>query len=1489
MANELQGNDLRPELQMDELHFKIIDKYFKENSLVEHQISSCNNFYDNSIKKILNDLNPLTYYSEYNDAKKLNKYNVEMYIGGKEGQYIYYGKPVIYDEGNVHYMFPNEARLRNMNYGISIHYDIEVEYTIYDSEFKKKSTFTKYIPDNPQREAQDKRKSKAQAENAKNADQSEESDQTDHLFLGMFPIMVQSNLCILNNLPKETRYTMGECRHDYGGYFIVDGKEKVIIPQEKFGDNLIYIREVNDNTHDYSVEVRSVSEDTSKPQRTFAIRRIAPSPSFTNGQIVVFIPNVRKPIPLFIVFRALGIISDKDICKMIVHDLNKYSHYLSYLVPCVHDAGQIFNQKNALEFIGSFTKVKTINESYNILINYLLPHVGEMNFRTKALYIGHMVFELLKVINKDQPVTDRDSFKYKRVDNTGYLMKELFLEYANIMYAEVYKKIDKELFYNKSTYIDVEDPVDNKYLFIHLFNAKHFIEERYIEDGFKKAFKGNWGAKSHTKRVGVLQSINRLSYNSFMSHLRKINLDIDSSAKIVKPHMLHGSQWGVIDPVDTPDGGSVGFHKHMAIMCKITQHISVHEVIIWFMTNVKPDNIKIHFLEECDHNDIANYTKIFINGIWLGMIKDPYELKRSFREARLIGLIPSEISFSFDILSNRIEIYSDEGRLTRPLLYFQGQKISYADIDFIPLKWTQLIKGTLIKGDIFHPLDELKEQNAGNLSANKAILEYIDTSEAETLYITSSMNVKPGHTYTHCEIHPSLILGIMGNQIIFPEHNQLPRDVFSCGQSKQAVSLYHSNFFNRIDKMGVILNYGQKPICRSRYLNYLNEEQHPYGENAIVAIMCHTSYNVEDSILINESAVKRGLFNTTYYNMYETFEETSASQTSNTNEKRIADVLKYNLQKTKPGYNYNELDEIGLIKLNTLVDDKTVLIGKISYPKNNPTTVMDDSIFPKKGQLGYVDKTYITENEEGRRIAKVRIREDRKPSVGDKFASRAGQKGTIGVLIPEENMPFTKDGLRPDLIINPHALPSRMTIGQLVESIFGKMACIKGCGVDSTAFLNKGPKDKIIGEVLNQFDYHSSGNELMYNGMTGEQIESAIFIGPTYYMRLKHMVKDKINYRARGPRTLMTRQTNHGRANDGGLRIGEMERDGVIAHGMSTFLYDSLMNRGDAYKVAICNHTGTLAIYNKETNHFYSPIVDGPIQYDILDKSTYIPNLITKYGKEFSIVEIPYSFKLLMQELTSMNVQMRLITADNIEQLTKQGDRTIYEKQLYTNLTSPKEEDLLQRIKRENEEQLRLKGNGNGNGNGNYGESELLTREEKKQLLSMNPQKIREFIEGHNVSDLTPLQQEIFVKIISESAYYMRLEQEVSQNELYKRILNDEINRMFEPTQSNINAQAELNRMNQNMREEQGQGSKFGNSRQNSPTGAGASAGIVVSKIGNDSNMTGTSEHPSITETTETTDATDTTKTTDATDATDATEPTETSKSNDSGTKVVKI
>ena len=1184
------------ETKIKELSLKYIEAYFNENSLVDHQIDSCNDFYGNGISDILRDLNPIEFICKDPKDDKNDIYKINIYIGGKDLDKLKFNSPMIIEDSKRP-LYPNECRLKNITYATTIYYKVDVEYEFIFNT--KKKTIKKTFPEENFYE------------------------------LGSFPIMLKSKLCILNELNKDVCYQLGECRHDYGGYFIIDGKEKVIIPQEKFGDNLIYIRTLKDNKHDYSIEIRSVSEDNSKPKRTMAIRR-----DINNGHFLVDIPNVRLPIPLFIVIRALGIISDKDICKCILSDLEDNSKYLELLRPSINDSGTFYTQLACLNYISLFLKHTTINESHNILTNYLLPHMGEMNYNAKALFLGYMTYELLKVINGDRTLTDRDNYKFKRVETTGILMKSLFTEYAKIMKQQIHSTIENEMYYNNSIYIDenfYEDDFNpEKSNIISLIKDNIFLE-KYIESGFKKAFKGDWGAYGHTKRLGVIQDLNRLSYNSFLTHLRKINLEVDSSSKLMDPHFLHGSQYGYLDPVDTPDGANVGLHKHMAIMCKITKSIK-NQVIYEFIEN----NFNILSLELSTYDQIHNNFRLFLNGIWVGIImEDPVYFKNKFIEYRRRGIIPYSISISIQMNDKFIFIYSDEGRLIRPLMYYEDFNLIVNNKENI--KWSRLIKTK-------------SSETAFKLNDNKdkVYLEYIDSSEIDMCFISMEYKDKyKGHT--HSEIHPSLMFGIMGNQTIFPENNQLPRNLFSCGQAKQAVSLYHSNFINRIDKMGIILNYGQKPIVRTRYFNYIHEEQHPYGENVIVAIMCHTSYNVEDAILINESSVKRGLFKTTYFNMYETMDEITIA---GKNEKRINNVLNHTLARdTKRGYNYNNLDKDGLIYENTLMDDKTVVIGRLNTINNE---TFDSSILPKKGQLGYVDKTFIYEKD-GRKLAKVRIREDRSPAIGDKFCSRCGQKGTIGNLIPEENMPFTKSGLKPDIIVNPHALPSRMTIGQLIETILSKLCCANGMSADSTAFLNKGPKHEIIGKHLNDLGYQSEGNEILYNGLTGEQIKSEIFMGPTYYMRLKHMVKDKINYRATGQRDLLTRQTNHGRANDGGLRIGEMERDGVISHGMSGFLRDSMMKRGDDYKMAICNQSGSIAIYNKDKNYFYSLLSDGPIEYDMSD-SRGKPYLITKYGKEFSIVNIPYSFKLLIQELTTMNVHMRLITSENISKLTHKSN-----------------------------------------------------------------------------------------------------------------------------------------------------------------------------------------------------------------------------------------
>jgi len=658
-----------------------------------------------------------------------------------------------------------------------------------------------------------------------------------------------------------------------------------------------------------------------------------------------------------------------------------------------------------------------------------------------------------------------------------------------------------------------------------------------------------------------------------------------------------------------------------------------------------------------------------INGSWVGVLTNPQETMRIIKKYKRNGLLPVYTSISWNIKKKEILVYTDSGRLCRPVFYIENNKPSFKKREILEkinekkFTWEELIIGFAKKKDTnfkinncnIYEIDELYETTSfDDLKNTQGIIEYLDTSEEETSLISSDYDFNESKPYTHIDIHPSLLLGVMGNQIVFPENNQLPRDLFSCGQSKQAVSLYSSNFFTRIDKMGVVLNYGQIPLIKSRYLQFINNEQHPYGENVIVAIMVYGGYNVEDSILFNEGSVKRGLFRTTYYNMYESREENSKVG-ENSIDSHFQNIEEANIDSTKFGYDYSYLDKYGLIKENTEMDDKKVVIGKVQTNLLNPNQPRDVSIYPKKGQLGFVDKTFMTEDEEGFRLAKVRIREERVPAIGDKFCSRCGQKGTVGLVIPEENMPFTQDGIKPDIIINPHALPSRMTIGQLVETLMGK-ACINIGGYgDCTAFINKGSKHELFGKALTQNGFNKSGNEILYNGMTGEQLQADIFIGPTYYMRLKHMVKDKINYRARGPIQQLTRQTVGGRANDGGLRIGEMERDGVIAHGAAGFLQESMLYRGDEYFMAVCNNSGTIAIYNKSQNIFLSPMADGPIKFnESIDKNLNIEN-VSKFGRSFSILKIPYSLKLLIQELQAMNIQLRIITEANVEQLTNMG------------------------------------------------------------------------------------------------------------------------------------------------------------------------------------------------------------------------------------------
>ncbi len=1246
---------------MDTVSWKLLDTYFKNDpyNLVAHQQESYDDFFDKGIFNIFRENNPVRFVERRERTsekeKEQEQYNqCDLYLGGKDGTKIYFGKPILYDDTDgdgivdpyPHYMYPNDARLRNMTYGVAIHYDVEVDYVFY-----------------------------------KNGEEISHSSVIEKVYLGKFPIMVQSKLCILRGMAPKTRFSVGECLNDWGGYFIIDGKEKVIMSQEKFGDNMLYVKKHKEgDIYNYSCEVRSVSDDTSKQIRHTSVRMVSPSEDsafgslHSNSQLVVDVPNVKKPIPLFILMRALGVVSDKSIIEHCLLNLEANADMVDLFIPSIHQAGTIFTQEAAIEYIKTFTKRQTSSSVFEILMDYFLPHVGESNYLDKAYYIGNMVMKLLLVsMGRNEP-TNRDNFKYKRVEVSGTLIHDLFREYYLLQKTAIQRKIDKEFYYHQMTYKDnfvslVED------------NIGTIFEERLVERGFQLGFKGNWGATANTKKIGLVQPLDRLSWFSFESNLRKIILPLDATAKVVGPHLLHNTQWGIIDPVDTPDGGNIGLHKYLAISSKISTKYSPNKLNKWLR-----DNTTLKLLQECTPNYIFSATKIMVNGRWIGVLGESHETPMEFVEMlrlfRRNGVIPLYTSISFHFEENTIFIYTDGGRLTRPIFYknINDGEISYNGVENKildgSLSWVDAVTGVHAKGvkdfsiknNIFYHESELYP-NVGTFSdmikmfeKNRGIIDYVDVSEEETAYIANSAKqLKDNSNYTHAEIDTSLIFGIMGNSIIFPDYNQFPRDLFSCGQSRQAVSVYHTNYPLRMDKAGFVLNYGQIPLIKSRYLEYINNEEHPYGVNAVVAIMSYTGYNVEDAILINEGSINRGMFRTSYFTTYEE-KETHSNVTKDDINAIFTNIhaSNENVEGLKPGYDYSKLDQFGLVKEGTIIDDNTILIGKASYQVSNPETLRDGSKSTKRGQLGSVDKTYLSQGTEGYRIAKIRICENRSPRIGDKLGSRAGQKGTCGLIIPEQDMPFMADGTRPDLIINPHALPSRMTIGQLVESLLGKACAIYGGYGDCTAFSMKGSNYSTFGHMLTRAGYHHSGNQIMYNGFTGEQIYSEIYIGMTYYMRLKHMTKDKLNFRGRGPRTALTRQTVQGRANEGGLRIGEMERDGLLGHGMSGFVNESFMVRGDEYYMAICNQTGNIAVYNPSQKLFLSPSLDGPLKFNsaISDPEKQILETVSAYGRSFSIVRIPYTFKLLLQELQAMNIQMRVITADNIEQMDNMSYRS---------------------------------------------------------------------------------------------------------------------------------------------------------------------------------------------------------------------------------------
>ena len=1172
------------EIPNTEIPWILIESYFKckhLKQLVKHQLESYNYFVNNQIQQTIEMFNPLIIASEHDYIKELNLYRLEIEITF-ENFSIY--RPQIYENnGSTKIMFPQEARLRNFSYSSAMTIDLNIKYIVRNGEnYKNVLNYQKKIK---------------------------------NVHIGKLPIMLKSDLCVLNQYKHLNHNETGECYMDPGGYFIINGSEKTCISQERAAENQIYCYNIekNNNKWSWKAEMKCIPDWKCISPKQINILIASRNNGYGNA-LYLQIPRIKIPIPLFIIFRAFNIISDKEICELIMLNINNENmkKILLALKASIIEANKVITQDAAIKFIVAnviytpmnMDKETGLKKKYDfaieVLNNDIFPHCKTE--KQKIYMLGYMTNILLQTSFGWLLESDRDSYINKRVDLTGPLLNNLLRNYFNKLVKDMKKQIIREI--NTGSWKSNDD-YEN---IITKTNIYKIIKSTTIEQGIKRALAtGDFGIKQiNSNKVGVAQVLNRLTYLSSLSHLRRVNTPIDKSGKLVPPRRLHNSTWGFLCPAETPEGQSIGIVKNLAYLAHITINSNSSGLYDYILPII--DSLDTY---NGSNKDLDDYVKVFINGSWVGITNDPAKIYNSLKDKKYKGILNIYTSIIFNSKLKEIRVCNDAGRITRPLLKVKNNKIMYTHniiqkVKSGELNWDDLVVAIKIEDSLLEYVDSYEQNNA--LIAMK--VNDLNNSNNNNMY-----------HYSHCEIHPSTIFGILASCIPFPDSNQSPRNTYQSAMGKQAIGMYVTNYDNRMDKTAYVLTYPMRPLVETRIMNIIKLNNIPSGQQVIVAIMSHTGYNQEDSLLFNKGAIDRGLFLATIYHT----EKDEDKKLFGTEEMRC----KPDKSKTKniKFANYDKLNNQGIVPENSLIEDRDIIIGKVIPIKENKNdftkTVKysDGSISYRTHEESYIDKNYIETNGDGYNFCKVRIRNYRKPVIGDKFSSRHGQKGTIGNIIPEENMPFTANGLKPDIIINPHAIPSRMTIAQLKETLLGKVLLELGLFGDGTSFGDF--EISTIIDKLNDLGYESKGNELMYNALTGEQLTMNIFIGPAFYQRLKHMVNDKQHSRSIGPMVNLTRQPAEGRSRDGGLRFGEMERDCMISHGASRFTKGRIYDASDAFSVFVCSKCGMIASFNNKEHIHYCNTCSN--------------------RNDFKYVELPYACKLMFQELITMNVAPRIM------------------------------------------------------------------------------------------------------------------------------------------------------------------------------------------------------------------------------------------------------
>uniref|UniRef100_A0A6C0DRY7 DNA-directed RNA polymerase n=1 Tax=viral metagenome TaxID=1070528 RepID=A0A6C0DRY7_9ZZZZ len=1219
---------------VSDLPLRILNAYYEQTPLflTRHHIDSYEHFVFNEMSRLIHSMNPILILKEpLAPDQGLYKYKTEIYIGGKVAEpkdlRINVGAPIITLDGGktVRRMFPNEARLRGLTYAALIRADIDIVVTRTVKQGEEFVSSERTIP-------------------------------FTNFPLFRLPVLLRSKLCVLGeSLSDDAAIQMGESPLEHGGYFIIDGAEKLLITRQEQAFNSLYVARKAPTDLETSVYVSVVSQNP----ETKTNRRCSIYLDRESSVMRVSVPSVRGNIPLFVLFRALGIESDREIIRMIFPDeTSAFTRlYEDLLIPSIEDAWPITTQAMAIHFIASLTHQGSVASVLDILRNSLFSHVPNRPM-ARAYFLAEMVQKAVKSNARILANTDRDDIRNQRLLTTGTLLRDLFAAVWKDWQKAVRLAIDTQYNYNKTLYEGDR--------FIDLFsagNANAVFQIDALQKAIMRGFRGRWGTNPKNEKAGVLQPVARISFYDAMSHSRRILLDFDTSLKQKGPRQLHPSQIGYFCTNETPTGAHIGVTKNYTMLTYVSLAGPVAPVLDWLERRGGMTSIF-----SADRALRASGTLVKINGGTVGFVKEPIKLLTVLKLLKWTACLAPTASVSFNTFDREIRVYLDEGRPLRPLWHLAegGQwptvaKELMAAPDAIPV-WRNLLIGTLpltkertvADVDFIDPLYDTPAATLDDyikvLKPHAGVIEYVDPYESNEAFISWWGSTDLGAQHTHVEIHPSTMMGLMVNMIPFANHNQSPRNQLSCSQSKQGIGYYATNYLQRYDTYASQLCYGEAPLVRTLAFDHAGRGQAAYGFNCIVAMASTDGYNQDDGILFNRSAIERGMFRSLSFRSYDALEE--IDQLSKVEYKIANPKLIPAWTDIRPGYDYSKLDEQGIIREGEVVEDHTILVGRyLEDPETHQ--IKDSSVMPSVFTRGRVDSVVVLHQANGMRLVRIRILEERIPELGDKFGSRHGQKGTMGMLIAAENMPHTASGIIPDVIVNPHGLTSRMTVAQLLEVLFGRFGAETGAKCNATSFFNREDIVKTIGDSLEAIGLNPYTENLMYCGTTGKQLACSIFMGPLYFMRMRHLTQDKLNSRGAGRREVRTHQPTGGRGNEGGMRIGEMERDAVLAHGVSLFLQESMMKRADATDFWICNGCGTIPIYNEREGLFVCPMCDGPVEFSgTTEENITLIKPLKRSRVTFSKIAMPFALKLLDQEITAFTgTGFRYVTERSVGRL----------------------------------------------------------------------------------------------------------------------------------------------------------------------------------------------------------------------------------------------